>query len=296
MISRQQTSEPFEVIAIDSSSTDDSVKILRHRVDRLLQISAETFDHGLTRNLGIQHTCGELVILLVQDAIPESERWLSDLTAPMFEDETIAGVFCRQRPCDDASAITQYLILSRWIAGTESDTTLAINDPEEFARLSPTEQFRRCGFDNVCSCIRRSIWAEYPFRATPIGEDVEWAREVLLAGHRIRYVSSVAVIHSHDRSASYEFRRTLLAPPATVRTVSTAADSNHSTSRTSSRRILGTTRARTSLRASDKPETPSSLEHHCARRRMAIGTIPRSPKRHPRVGAEVTTLALCEFF
>jgi GT2 family glycosyltransferase len=72
------------------------------------------------------------------------------------------------------------------------------------------ERLRRCTFDNVCSCIRRSVWIDFPFKATPIAEDLEWARDVLLAGHRLAYVPAATVIHSHDRSARYEFTRTYL--------------------------------------------------------------------------------------
>ncbi|MBI3493615.1 MAG: hypothetical protein HY047_17835, partial [Acidobacteria bacterium] len=55
---------------------------------------------------------------------------------------------------------------------------------------------------------RRSIWRRQPFARTPIGEDIEWARAVLLAGYRLAYVPAAAVIHSHDRPARYEFART----------------------------------------------------------------------------------------
>jgi rhamnosyltransferase len=52
------------------------------------------------------------------------------------------------------------------------------------------------------------VWEAHPFRSTPIGEDVEWAKEVLLAGHRLAYVPDAVVMHSHDRSARYELDRT----------------------------------------------------------------------------------------
>jgi GT2 family glycosyltransferase len=50
----------------------------------------------------------------------------------------------------------------------------------------------------------------HPFPAATIAEDVEWARAVLLAGHRLAYVPSAAVVHSHHRSARYELDRTYL--------------------------------------------------------------------------------------
>jgi hypothetical protein len=65
-----------------------------------------------------------------------------------------------------------------------------------------------CAFDNVCSAIRRSVWESIPFAPTPIAEDLEWGRSVLLAGHRIAFAPLARVEHSHERSAWYEFKRT----------------------------------------------------------------------------------------
>ena len=80
-----------------------------------------------------------------------------------------------------------------------------------FARLTPDERHLACAFDNVCSCVRMSVWRAHPFPGVPFAEDVEWARDVLLAGHRIAFVPDAVVRHSHDRSVSYELRRTYLA-------------------------------------------------------------------------------------
>jgi rhamnosyltransferase len=204
---QQRVPFEFEIVAIDSASTDGTPGLLRNTVDQFIEIAAGDFDHGLTRNLGVGHARGELVVLLVQDALPASDGWLAALTAPLFNDERVAGTFARQMPRPEAGAITgDYL--SRWVAASEVPRTSVITDRDEFDALDPSERFLRCVFDNVCSCIRRSIWLRHPFPATPIGEDLEWARDVLLAGYRLEYVPAAAVIHSHDRPAIYEFRRT----------------------------------------------------------------------------------------
>lgn len=206
-IARQQVNFGFEIIAVDSSSTDGTAELLRGRVDRLLTIYAADFDHGLTRNLGVEHARGELIVLMVQDALPASNSWLAALTAPLTADGTLAGTFARQRPRPESSALTRRH-LARWAASSDEPRTTAIADRAEFEALPPLAQFERCIFDNVCSCIRRSVWSRHPFAKTPIGEDIEWARDVLLAGHRLAYVPEAEVIHSHDRSASYELART----------------------------------------------------------------------------------------
>jgi rhamnosyltransferase len=206
-ISRQRVDFPFEVIAVDSASSDGTADLLRGRVDRLIGISDDAFDHGLTRNLGIEQARGELVVLLVQDALPASDSWLATLTAPLFADQRIAGVFGRQLPRSDASVVTRYH-LERSIASSPVARAIALSGSAELEALDPIAQLERCAFDNVCSCIRRSVWNEHRFRPTPIAEDIEWAREVLLAGNELAYVPAAEVFHSHDRSARYEFERT----------------------------------------------------------------------------------------
>ncbi len=76
--------------------------------------------------------------------------------------------------------------------------------------MSPADRHVACAFDNVCSCIRLGVWNDHPFPATPIGEDLEWARDVLLAGYKLAYVPGAVVEHSHERSIAYELQRTYL--------------------------------------------------------------------------------------
>lgn len=208
-ISHQRVDYPFEIIAVDSSSTDGTAELLRSRVDRLITVAADEFDHGLTRNLGIEQARGELVVLLVQDALPASDSWLAALAAPLLADDRLAGTFARQLPRPDASPIARHY-LDRWIASSPVARTLAVTSRAELEALDPMAQLERCAFDNVCSCIRRSAWVQHPFRQTPIGEDIQWARGVLIAGYRLAYVPAAEVIHSHDRPARYEFVRTYL--------------------------------------------------------------------------------------
>ncbi len=205
---RQRFDGPFEIVAVDSSSTDGTEDFLRGRVDRLISIPADTFDHGLTRNLGIENATAELVVLTVQDALPATDTWLAELLGPLRADPTIAGAFARQRPRRDASAVTRHYA-ERAVAASDVPRTVAI-DPAEFAALTPSERLVRCTFDNVCSCIRRSVWRDHPFRQTPMAEDIAWAVETLMAGHRLAFVPTAAVEHSHERSARYEFTRTYL--------------------------------------------------------------------------------------
>lgn len=209
-IAAQVTAVTWETVAVDSESGDGTVTLLDGRVDRLIRIAREEFDHGLARNLAIRHSSGELVVLIVQDAVPASRRWLEELTDPLRKDPALAGTFARQLPRAGASRLTRRA-LSRWVASREIPHRGQVRDRAAFLALSPMARFELCAFDNVCSCIRRSVWERHPFPAAPFAEDLEWAREVLLAGHALAFAPNAAVVHSHERSLRHELARTRLA-------------------------------------------------------------------------------------
>jgi rhamnosyltransferase len=193
-----------EVVVVDSGSTDGTPALVEARGHRLLTVSR--FDHGLTRNAGIAHTRGSLVVLLVQDARPLSSGWLRRLLEPLRTCARTAGVFGRQVPRAGAHPAVRRS-LERWVASGVTSRTIELST-EAFERLSPAERLNRCAFDNVCAAIRRRVWERHPFAPAPIAEDLQWGRDVLLAGYRLVFEPSAVVEHSHDRSARYELART----------------------------------------------------------------------------------------
>jgi rhamnosyltransferase len=200
--------EGVEIVIAESGSTDGTAEYISTRVDKVVPVQPGTFNHGETRNAGIDACSGDLVVLTVQDALPMDRFWLSALTGP-FSNPNIAGTYARQLPRADASALTRHF-LEQWMASSPDPRLQTLDAAQTFDRLTPMDRYRACVFDNVCSCIRKSVWRKIPFRSTPIGEDIEWAKEVLLAGHTLAYVPEARVVHSHDRSARYEFWRTYL--------------------------------------------------------------------------------------
>jgi len=198
-----------EVIAIDSGSTDGTVDRLKRHGARILSVVPGEFNHGRTRNQAMSYATGHVAVMLVQDAIPASPAWLSSLVQPMLDDASIAGTFARQIPRARASRVTAHY-LAQWMAARPDARIVGPITAVEFNRMRPADRHSACAFDNVCSCIRLSVWRDHPFSTTPIGEDLEWARDVLLAGHKLAYVPEAVVEHSHERPISYELKRTYL--------------------------------------------------------------------------------------
>ena len=70
----------FNVLAIDSGSTDGSVAFLSEfNSIHIVEIPQGSFNHGRTRNLALEHSSSEFFILTVQDAKPRDTHWLSNM-------------------------------------------------------------------------------------------------------------------------------------------------------------------------------------------------------------------------
>ncbi|WP_322799931.1 glycosyltransferase family 2 protein [Thermoflexus sp.] len=201
----QRVALPFEVLAIDSGSRDRSKEILNRYPVRLVEIPPHEFNHGETRNLGarLAHPDTCYLVYLSQDATPADEEWLNALIQPMQEDKQVAGVFSRHLPRPSACPSLVRQLLTRWqTGGTER---LVKRMPASRADFE-ANRFFYIYFSNTSSAIRRSVWAQIPFRPLPFGEDADWAERVLLAGYALVFEPRSRVFHSHDYGLLELFR------------------------------------------------------------------------------------------
>ncbi len=201
----QQFDGIVDLTIVDSGSRDDTVALAEQHGARVIRIGPERFDHGLTRNLAIEHVVGEVVVLITQDAVPGTPHMISHLVRA-FRDPAVAGVYARQVPRPDADVLTQRNV-RRALAGKMEPSVSCLADLESYGAMSAMERYSLCNFDNVCSAVRKSAWQEFPFRQTDFAEDLEWSKRVLEAGWKIVYEPAAFVVHSHQRPISYEYKR-----------------------------------------------------------------------------------------
>lgn len=207
-IRSQDSARTVEIVAFDSGSSDGTVDLLRRHGARITEIPPSEFNHGETRNQAIASSRGRLVILLTQDAVPANRDWLEALLAP-FADEQVAGTYARQIPRPEADVLTRRN-LEQWVTGSTEGRVQRLPDRASYLRLHPLERYKLCCFDDVCSAIRREAWERVPYEWAYFAEDLEWGKKVLEAGWSVVYQPSAAVVHSHDRSIWYEYKRTYL--------------------------------------------------------------------------------------
>jgi rhamnosyltransferase len=187
-----------EVLIIDSGSSDGTLEYATaYPQIRIHRIPASEFGHGRTRNLGARMTSGSIIVFLVQDATPATPDFLERLTAPVAE-QGFAGTFGRQLPRPWTNRIEQIFLEHTYPNRCE---VRACSDERDLG-------IKSIFFSNVCSAIRRDIWEQIPFEETLImSEDQLWAKQVLLAGHRILYEPAAMVFHSHNYGLKDIFKR-----------------------------------------------------------------------------------------
>jgi len=205
----QKLSFPFEVIVVDSGSTDETLSICQEFNVQLLRISPEEFNHGKTRNYAIEKSKGDFIAFIVQDAIPYDENWLGVLIENLAKDSKVAGVCSKHVPKEDSSALIRFLV-NLWHKDLQQRKERVITELERFDDLPSEEKRRFAYFSNVSSAIRKEVWKKFPFLPLPYAEDLEWSLRVLKAGYKIVYDPASIVYHSHDRSVWYEFNRAIL--------------------------------------------------------------------------------------
>jgi rhamnosyltransferase len=197
-----------QLIVVDSGSSDGTPELARKFGADVHEIAPDQFNHGATRDFGISLATSENVILMVQDAVPHSDNLLENLVAALEEQGT-AGAYARQIPQESADVLTKRN-LDGWLTGRLAREVRSLEDTADYDKLDPLGKYYFCNFDNVCSAIKKPVWEKIKFGTVAFGEDIDWAERILKAGYTIIYEPEAAVIHSHDRPLSYEYKRTYM--------------------------------------------------------------------------------------
>lgn len=193
----QRTPWPFEVLVIDSGSSDNTIELCqRYPQVRLHTIPPKEFGHGRTRNLGVSMARGEYVALITQDALPADDNWLAAMVAEMEKDPAIAGVFGRHIAYPDANPFTIYE-LEQHFAGFDAWQLVQLDDPARYAADQGYRQVLHFFSDNN-ALIRKSVWEKLPYPDVDFAEDQIWAQKIIEAGYKKAYARDGVVVHSHD--------------------------------------------------------------------------------------------------
>jgi len=186
---RAQDYSNWELIVIDSGSTDGSVEMIRDfQPKEFIRIQPHEYNPSRVMNRGMRLAQTETVIFLNADATPQGNQWLR-LLAKALEKPKVAAVFGCQIPRPDCQAIYA------------CDYERCFGKNRESAHW---DHF----FSMVSSGLRKSIWAKRGFLENlQYAEDDEYTRWCVAQGYGIEYVPDSIVMHSHNYTQAQAYKR-----------------------------------------------------------------------------------------
>lgn len=196
---RNQTLEPIEIIVIDSASDDGTAELAAAQGAIVRSVARAEFDHGGTRNIAAGEATGEVLVFMTQDAMPANEYMLEQLAKPLMNNKKVSSSYARQIPYPDASPIEQIAREHNYPAES------FVKSRSDLDRLGIKTFF--CS--NVCAAIKRDVFEQMGRFEAPVifNEDLFMAARCILSGYQVAYAADAVVYHSHNYSASQQFRR-----------------------------------------------------------------------------------------
>jgi rhamnosyltransferase len=179
----------WELIVIDSGSTDGSVDLIRQaKPAHFVQITHAEYNPSRVMNHGMKLSSTDFGIFLNADATPQGNNWLRPLVNAL-QDPKAAAVFGRQIPRPDCQAVFAH------------DYERCFGPNRESTRW---EHF----FSMVSSGLRKDIWSRRGFHEKmQYSEDDEYTRWCREQGFQIIYVPESMVMHSHNYTSQQAYKR-----------------------------------------------------------------------------------------
>jgi len=186
---KQQNYKNYEVIVIDSESTDRTVEIAEKFSVKIIKIKSRDFTFGYALNIGCNASSGKYLVFVSAHIIPIDNKWLSNLLAP-FNSEKVAMVYGKQKG-NDKSKFSEKMDFKRIFGNSQLNSKVPIN----YA-------------NNANSAIKKEFWEKRPFDEYLFGlEDINWAKGMTQEGHLIHYEPKASIYHIHEEEWHQVFNR-----------------------------------------------------------------------------------------
>lgn len=185
----EQDNQDFEVILVDSGSTDGTLEVARqYPIEEVLHIEPENFSFGRALNYGFDAAEGEFCVAASAHVYPKRTDWLDKLIEK-FDGPDVGLVYGKQRG-NDRTLFSEQQIFRRWFP-----------DHDIVHQKSPF-----C--NNANGAVRRDVWQEFRYDEELTGlEDIDFGKRIQEAGYEISYASEATIVHVHDESAREIYNR-----------------------------------------------------------------------------------------
>ncbi len=186
---KNQDHQDFEVVIVDSGSSDRTLEIAEKFQAKIVKIESRDFTFGYALNVGCAEAKGKYLVFASAHVLPVDNKWLSKLVEP-FKNEKVAMVYGRQ----------------------VGHATSKFSEKRDFKRLfgkHPVNKGMPIDFaNNANSAVRKMFWEKRNFDERLFGlEDIEWAKYHRDHGFDIFYEPKAAIYHIHNEAWHQVFNR-----------------------------------------------------------------------------------------
>lgn len=180
-----QTFKDFELVIVDSGSTDNTLDLVKHYKHRLIEVKPEDYHPGVVLNDAIKSCDSEYIVFLNSDTVMLTKNCLSNL---LQELQTFDAAYARQVSRPEAQP---------WVR-----RDYEISFPK--GKVQPSWMH----FSLPLACMKKSAWERLSFYTQAwASEDTKWGYEAKKLGLKISYANEAIVMHSHNYSLKQLFNR-----------------------------------------------------------------------------------------
>jgi rhamnosyltransferase len=190
-------SSKVSVLIIDSSSTDDTLEVIKSYDYDYKVIKRDEFNHATTRNIALTYDA-DFYLFMTQDALPCDDTLIEDIMKPFIDDDVMIS-YARHIPYRGADKI------ERFARSINYPVTSMIKSKDSLKELGIKTFFS----SNSCAMYRASYFKEIGgFKDGIImNEDMEYSARVIMADKKVSYTADARVYHSHIFSSRDIFMR-----------------------------------------------------------------------------------------
>jgi rhamnosyltransferase len=197
-IEDQDFSGDYEVIIVDSGSTDGTLGVVRNYGVRVIQISEEEFSYGRALNIGATNAAGAYIVSLSAHALPRDATWLTNLISEFCQPD-VAATYGRQVSFDAVNPFEA--LLNKLCFGSSKI---------KFNSGIDNRLLKRIHFTNSNCAVKKKVWQRIKFNErVQWGEDLVWQARVIKAGFSIVYSPGAVVYHTHKVNIRSVYRNSV---------------------------------------------------------------------------------------
>lgn len=190
---KKQTYKNFEIIIVDSESTDNTIEIVKKYDTKIVNIKKVDFDYSYASNVGVKNSVGDIICFLSGHSVPINDNYLLEINK-CFQDKNVGGCYGDVIALEDGSIYEKIYnklgIIKNKILGKKNE-------------IIYESKFHKGMLSCSNASIRKCVLEKHPFAkklGKNGGEDLEVAYRILQDDMVIAMNPKLTVKHSHGNN------------------------------------------------------------------------------------------------